>query len=92
MAIIFTSPKGKKRALFWGISAFLTFILAIVFFAVFPPEFKEQTKFASEDVTVPDLEVNLDILTSTKVNKLEPFLNIEPQTENIGRNEPFTPY
>ncbi|MEK6881325.1 MAG: hypothetical protein AABY22_17010 [Nanoarchaeota archaeon] len=84
MAIVFESPKRKKRVLFWGTSFFIILVLLIIFLAAFPPIILEdQLATVLEDVIIPKIEVNFDI---------DPFEGITPNTDSIGRNEPFLPY
>jgi|SRR3989344_5053083 len=92
MAILFTSPKIEKRIVFWSTSILVIIILAVIFLIAFPPDLINQQKLNPLDVIVPEIKINFDILNSNKVKNLESFSIIVPQSENIGRGEPFFPY
>ena len=92
MAILFVSPQKKQRSLMWSIILFIVFILLIVFFTVFPPEFLYSPKTSQVNFTTPGVKVNLNILNSDQVRNLETFSSETSQGAIKGRSEPFSPY
>jgi len=91
MAILFVSHKKKNRIFFWSMSAFVIALLMIISFLAFPYDFLGLEQ-PSDDVSLPPLQVNFDILDSNALEALEPFSEVKAGGADVGRNEPFAPY
>ncbi len=79
MAILFTSPKKKKRVLFTTVAIVLVLFLAIVSAVVFLPEFLNTKQPAPAQVSqsTQDSIINLHALDLDKVKNLESFPPLE---------------
>ena len=92
MAILFNSPKNKRRFLFWSISVLVILSFGLIFITAFPP-FSDQMTDNSSDVYVPNVKINFDAFNLKQVENLVPFgnaaLDDKPAT---GRGDPFLPY
>lgn len=64
-------------------------LLVVIFFAAFPP-FKMPINPA--DVFIPEINVDVAVLQSSKVQNLEAFSPTVPGTQSPGRAEPFSSY
>lgn len=81
MAIVFVSPRKRKRIFFWIISISLIVLLAIVAFIAFPPEFRNTfVDVPTTTYTVkPKININFDLLDSDQVKGLLEFSEIPVQ-------------
>ena len=79
MAIIFTSPKNKQRALLWVIIIISAVFLTAIFLLVLLPEFLRNSQdIATETLKgQSDATISLNIGNQDKVNMLEPFVELE---------------
>lgn len=90
MAITFLKDKKSKYYLILLlVIIFLLVILFIIwraFFAgpatVLPPTFLKQ----------PEIKINFEIFKSPILKELQPFEEIKPTEEKVGRENPFLPY
>lgn len=71
MAIIFTSPKKRKRVIFWSITGILVFIILVMSLIIFPPQLPNHEN--ANPAIVAELQVNLGILESEQLKNLESF-------------------
>lgn len=86
----FFRQKKKQRYLILVFVATLVITLIVVWRGVF---IKESTP--TPFVAVPlkkTIKINTEILTDPRLLELEPFEEIPPLTEGIGRENPFVPY
>ena len=67
MAIVFTSPKKTKRAYFWVTVVVLLFLVILVSFIIFPPEFQNQMTAVKNVSQKPSTQINFSVIDSDKV-------------------------
>ncbi len=67
-------------------------LLLIVFLTAFPIQGKNQNQISLDGLAVPIIKINFDIINSEKVKELKQFSNNIPESEGLGRIEPFLPY
>ena len=90
MAIVFISPQRKRQKLFWIIFLFVMILLTAILLIAFP--YEAVVPVVPNDSELLPLEVDLDILDSDEVERLESFSPLKDDGQNVGRNEPFSPY
>lgn len=99
MAIVFVQQKRVQKSLIFILAAILV-ITAIVIWQGF---FKKEVSLEKE-ISLPrqEIKINFEFLKDSRLEKLSPFLEIEPieetplaegePGEKIGRENPFIPY
>lgn len=90
MAITFVEKRKRQRYLIPALAA-LIFVLAIVIWQGFFVE-RELPALPPPETAAPKIEINFEILQHPLLEKLQPFPEIEPFEEELGRENPFTPY
>jgi len=88
MAISFVK-KDKKRTIFVLIVILVSIVISFVFWQLFFRIF-DLTSFEEINIPSENVEINFEVLE--KVQELQPFFLVEPYTEEVGREAPFTPY
>ncbi len=90
MAIIYIKQRKIQKIL---IPVFIIALLVITFI-VWQGFFKEKKETLPGGFTLPrrEIKIDFDFLKSPFLEKLQPFSEIEPFEEEIGRENPFIPY
>jgi len=90
MAIVYLKQKKIQRILI------LIFIIVLLIIAtvIWQGFFKEEKETFLEELILPreEVKIDFDFLKSPFLEELQPFSEIEPLEEEIGRENPFIPY
>lgn len=90
MAITFSEE--KKSINFLTPALVLIFVLVIVFF-IWRGFFSGPKKLSPMTaVKPPEIKINFEIFKNPILKELQPFEEIKPTEETIGRENPFLPY
>lgn len=95
MAVVFIEQKNRQKFLimaFIGVLAVIAFVVWLGFFKkdaeTSQGEIIEETFFYPRE----EVKINFDVLKNTKLQNLQPFLDIKPLEGAVGRENPFVPY
>lgn len=90
MAITFSE---EKKSINYVIPALvLIFVLVIIFF-IWRGFFSGAEKLSPQPVVKPpEIKINFEIFKNPILKELQPFEEIKPTEETIGRENPFLPY
>lgn len=90
MAIVYIKQRKIQKIL---IPVFIT-VLLIIAFVVWQGFFREEKETFLEKLILPrkEVKIDFDFLKSPFLENLQPFSEIEPLEEEIGRENPFVPY
>lgn len=89
MAILFTSPKKRRRIFLWSITLLLILLLFMISLIIFPPQFRNELQS-----TVPEgvfdmlnTKINFNIMDSNQVKNLDPFEDVETEFTYIAQDK-----
>ena len=90
MAVVFISPKKRQRVLFTIIGVMFLIIIVIVYFLVFLV--KPVNVGSIPVVNLSKANIDLSIFDSKQFQQLQPFIKLNIQGGQTGRDNPFVPY
>jgi hypothetical protein len=90
MAIVYIKQKKIQKTLILVFTA----ILLIIAFVVWRGFSEEKEEAFLEKLIVPreEVKIDFDFLKRPFLEELQPFSEIEPLGEEVGRENPFVPY
>ena len=89
MAITFLQQRKKQKRLIFVLLAVIILIFIVVWRGFLVKPKPVLVPIISEP---PKIEINFGVLKSPILKELQPFEEINPFEEEIGRENPFTPY
>ena len=88
MAIVFLKEKKKEKYLIFALAIVLIFTIIVIWRGFFI-----KPKLISPPAPKPpEIKINFEILKNPILKNLQPFEEIKPTTESVGRENPFVPY
>ncbi|MEK7482398.1 MAG: hypothetical protein AAB620_01230 [Patescibacteria group bacterium] len=91
MAVVFQKKRRAQQYLILTF-AIVVVVSAIVLWYGFNKKEAKQANNAQSLPAIPMVRVNLDVLKSAELEKLEPFARPRPFEGQAGRENPFLPY
>jgi flagellar basal body-associated protein FliL len=88
MALTFIEPKRQRQYLI----LLLVVIVLVVSFLVWNYFLAKPASPVSKPTPPAEIKINFEILKNPILEELQPFEEIPPFEEGIGRENPFTPY
>lgn len=91
MAITISEEKKRKNYL---IIVLGILILLVILIAIIWKIFLQKPEKILPPITLksPEIKINFEILKNPILKELQPFEEIKPFTEPVGRENPFLPY
>jgi len=89
MAITFLQQRKKQKRLIFVLLAVIILIFIVVWRGFLVKTKPVLVPIISEP---PKIEINFEVLKSPILKELQPFEEINPFEEEIGRENPFIPY
>ena len=90
MAITFAQ---EKKTRYYLILLLITIVVLACLFFAWKIFFAKPTNVPSETaLKPPEIKINFEVLTNPILKDFQPFEDIKPTEEKVGRENPFLPY
>ena len=89
MAIVFTSPKRRRRIFFRIIIISLIFLLFMIFLTIFPPQLKDETQDVSPKGVSDSssIKINFDVVDSSQFKNLDLFSDVQIKFNYVASDQ-----